>query len=47
MQETVDTYSLLENADIELQTQQGHMHPEEVSIQDLQQFLHQQIPQLE
>ena len=47
MQDTVDTYLLLESADTGLQTQQGLMHPEGAGIKDSQQFLHQQIPQLE
>ena len=47
MQGTADTYLLLESAGTELQTLRGLMHLEQADIQDLQQFQHLKIQQLE
>ena len=47
MQGIADAYLFPESAGIELQTLQGLMHLEQVDIQDLQQFQHPEIQQLE
>ena len=47
MQGIADTYLFPESAGIELQTLRGLMHLERVDTQDLQQFQHLEIQQLE